>query len=196
MALFDAPTGAQTQTQLVSGSPAYQQAIVDQTQKRLQPAYAHALRQTQQDFSGRGLLDSGLGAQAELGLQQGYLNQLGDVSNQAAIHGADLAEQNRQREETRGWQVADKNQQMDYAREQADNAASAAANKQWADLIGGTAGAIGTVYGGPLVGAAAQQGASGLVTNMQSKPKPGNPYGVSGVQPAGYSYNSSNPYGL
>ena len=209
MGLFDAPTGAApgAGTNLTSGSPDYQNAIVQNTQRQLKPAYASALQQSNQDFSSRGLLDSGLGAQAQLGLQQGYLNNLGNTATNAATQGADLAEQNRQREEQRGWQVQDRDLNLQFLKDQANQQNENLGNQNWMNLIGQGAGALGTMGGmalaGPIGGVAGRavgQGVGSLLTagGNQSTARAGssNPFGLS-VNPT--SYNSSNPndpYGL
>ncbi len=159
MALFDAPTGAAGPVASgPAGSPEYQNAIVQQTAQRLKPAYAKALQGTQQNFSGRGLLDSGLGAQAELGLQGDYLGKLGDTAETAATRGADLAERNRQREEERGWKVMDRDKQLEYLKDQANQNREAQGQQAWMNLIGGAASAA----GGPL---------GSLLYSVLNKPK-------------------------
>lgn len=197
MGLFDAPTGGAA-VNLTSGSPAYQNAIVQNTQRQLKPAYASALQQSNQDFSNRGLLDSGTAAGAELGLQQGYLNQLGNTATNAATQGADLAEQNRQREEQRGWQVQDRDLNLQYLKDQANQNQSNMGQQAWANLIGSAAGGVGglagTMFAGPVGGAAGTAAGSSLGSLV--KPK-SNPYGVSGVGQSSYAgATPSNPYGL
>ena len=152
MGLFDAPTGAApgAGTNLTSGSPDYQKAIVQGATQNLKPAYNQALQATDQNMSNRGLLDSGLGAQADLGLQQGYLNQLGQTATNAATQGADLAEQNRQREEQRQWQVQDRDTNLAYLKDQANQQQSNYNNGLWANLIGSGVGALGGIGGSLL----------------------------------------------
>jgi hypothetical protein len=189
MGLFDAPTGGQA-TNLTSGSPEYQNAIVQNTTNKLKPAYQQALKSSQQSFSGRGLLDSGLGAQAELGLQQGYLGQIGDVATQAATQGADLAEQNRQREQQRGWQVEDRDLNLQMLRDQANQAQSNAGQAAWANLIGSGVGAAGRLAGGMLAGPAAPAGvaAGGAIGDALGGAISG------GLYPK--TSDPNNPYGL
>lgn len=151
--LFSAPTGAGTPQALTSGSPEYQEAIVGQAERRLKPRYQQSLDSTRQRFASRGLMDSGLGAQAELGLRQAYLDQLGEVGTQAAIRGADVTEQNRRREQERGWQVEDRNMLEERLRRQADMEESRANNQIWGSLIGGAAGGFGGLAGQALFGA-------------------------------------------
>jgi hypothetical protein len=161
--MFDAPTGGGL-TPITSGSPEYQKAIVGNTQASLKPAYTSALNRLRQSYASRGLLDSGLGAAAEMGMSQNYLGQIGDVANRAAIGGADLAENNRQRLEQRGWQVQDRDLQLQALRDQADRAERAAGQKQWADLIGGVAMAGGTAAGGPFGAYLASLGTKGVMS--------------------------------
>lgn len=155
MGLFDAPTGGEA-VNLTSGSPEYQNAIMGNVQRQLKPAYQQALQQTRQNMSSRGLLDSGLGAQAELGLQQGYLNKAADVATQAATQGADVTEQNRRAQQQREWAVQDRDIQLAELRDQAHRAEEQAGADRWANLLGGAAGAagtlVGTAVGGPLGG--------------------------------------------
>lgn len=178
--LFDAPTGGSA-VNLQSGSPAYQDAIVQGAQRSLKPSYNNALKRTRQDFSGRGLLDSGLDAQAEMGLQEDYLGKLGDVATGAATKGADLAEHNRQREEERGWQTQDRDKEIERLNSIANQGRDDANANMWSNLIGGVAGAAGTALAGPLGGALV-----GGLTGAASRPlkssyvsaKSGNPYGT------------------
>lgn len=149
--LFASPTGAPA-TNLTSGSPEYQAAIMQGTQAGMKPAYISALNKMRQTFASRGLSDSGIAGAGEMGMAQDYAGQLGQAANRAAIQGADLAEQNRQRLENRSWQVQDRDTQLAYLKDQADKAEQAAANKQWMDLISGAAMAGGTAMAGPMGG--------------------------------------------
>ena len=204
MGLFDAPTGAApgAGTSLTSGSPDYQSAIVGNTMRQLQPAYAQALQGSDQSMSNRGLLDSGLGAQAQLGLQQSYLGQLGNVATNAATQGADLAEQNRQREEQRGWQVQDRDLNMQYLKDQANQQQQNLGNQQWSQLIGQGLGAVGGVagsmYGGPVGGALGSQAGQGLGALIAGDGSQGGAsnngiYGIAGTGAGGQ--NPLNQYG-
>ena len=168
--LFDAPTGGAA-VNLTSGSPAYQDAIVQNTQRQLKPAYHNALNQTQQSWSDKGQLNGGLDKAAQLGLQENYLGQLGNTATNAATQGADLAEQNRQREEQRGWQTQDRDLNLQYLKDQSNQQRDMANQQQWMQLIGQGAGALGTVGGmalagpvGAAAGNAAGQGLSSLLT--------------------------------
>lgn len=165
MALFDASTGGE-KVNLTSGSPEYQSAIMEQTQRSLKPAYQAALKQTRQNFSNRGLMDSGIGLEGELGLQQDYLGKLASASTQAATRGADVGEENRRRLEQRSWAVEDRDKQLAMLKDQADRAEAQAGADRWAGLIGGAAGAAGTMIGGPLGGMVA-----GGLTSQLLKPK-------------------------
>lgn len=188
--LFDAPTGGSA-TNLTSGSPDYQNAIVNNTARQLKPAYAQALQQSNQQASDNGQLGGGINDANRLGLQQSYLGQIGNVATNAATQGADLAEQNRQREEQRGWQLQDRDTNLQYLRDQAQQQRDAADNAQWANLIGTVGGAVGGMYGGPMGAAAGQkagQGIGGLLTDKNGQ-------GSSGTTNPDY-LNSSNPYGL
>lgn len=177
MALFDAQTGGE-KTNLTSGSPEYQSAIMDQTQRSLKPAYQAALQQTRQNFSNRGLMDSGIGLQGELGLQQDYLGKLANTATQAATRGADVGEENRRRLEQRSWAVEDRDKQLAYLKEQADRAEAAAGADRWAGLIGGAAGAAGSALGGPLGGLLAGGVANTIAPRGQATPRAGNSLGV------------------
>lgn len=160
MALFDAPAGGSS-VNLVSGSPEYQDAIVSNTERRLKPQFKRANEQQQQLFASRGMLDSGLGAQAGLGLREAYLDQLGGTAERAAVRGADTAEENRRRTESRGWQVEDRNMIEERLRRQAEAEENRANQQVWGSLIGGAAGGfgglLGNVAGRALFGGGQQQ---------------------------------------
>lgn len=179
MALFDASTGGE-KVNLTSGSPEYQSAIMEQTQRSLKPAYQAALKQTRQNFSNRGLMDSGIGLEGELGLQQDYLGKLASASTQAATRGADVGEENRRRLEQRSWAVEDRDKQLAMLKDQADRAESAAGADRWAGLIGGAAGALGSAVGGPLGGllgnALVPKGQVAGVPDTLAPELPGDPY--------------------
>ena len=185
MGLFDAPTGG-VSTNLTSGSPAYQDAIMQNTQRLLQPAYTNALHGTQQSFSDSGQLGGGLNKAAELGLDQSYLGKIGDAATNAATQGADLAEQNRQREEQRGWQVQDRDLNLNYLKDQANRQQDMSNQQQWAHLIGQGAGAVGAVGGamlagppGAAAGAKIGEGVGGGLGSLVTPKTASNPYGLS-----------------
>lgn len=181
-ALFSAQTGPGADS-FQSGSPEYQNAIFQQAEQRLAPQYRRAQEQQRQSLSGRGLMDSGIGVGAELGLKEAYLSQLGDIATGAATRGADLAEQRRQRAESRAWQVEDRNVLEDRLRRQAEAEESRANQQIWGNLIGGAAGAAGTAIGGPLAGWLFGQGAN-AVGNRFAQPEPViDPYDAMGIDP-------------
>lgn len=147
MSLFDAPTGGEA-VNLKSGSPAYQDAIYNNVQRQLKPAYQNALKGTQQSFSSRGLLDSGLEAQGELGTQQHYLDQLAGTATDAAVHGADETENNRRFEEGR----QDRASALQFQKDEANREQGNREHDQWSSLVGAGATAVGGLAGGALYG--------------------------------------------
>lgn len=158
-----APQTAGPLTNVKSGSPEYQDTVVNRATRSLKPAYMQALGGLRNDMQGRGLWNSGIAALGEMDLQQDYLGKLSGITEDAAIRGADVAEENRRRSEERTWRVQDRDTQLAWLREQADRAESAANNSNWANLISGVAGAGGTalgyLWGGPA--GAAVGGAAG-----------------------------------
>jgi hypothetical protein len=183
MAVFGAPTGAE-KVNLQSGSPEYQQAIMGQAQRQLAPVYRNAMRQQRSNLQSRGLSDSGIAIGAEQALSQDFAGQLSDIAARAATGGADLAERNRQRLEERGWQVQDRDLALQAEKDAMDRRERMAGSQIWADLIGGAAGAAGSLAGGPLYGllagpaAGAAGGAGAAMASQAAKPKP---YGVAGL---------------
>ncbi len=157
MALFDAPVGGSA-TNLKSGDPAYQDAIVSNAERQLKPRYQQALNRTRQSFSDSGQLDGGLDKQAQLGLQENYLGQVGDIATGAATKGADVAEENRRTQERRNWQVEDRNKEIERLNNMADRQSSDANRNMWANLIGGAASAVGGGVGGLLAKYLANRG--------------------------------------
>jgi hypothetical protein len=149
------------------GSDEYQQNIVNRTTRSLKPAYQSAMRGLDQQFASRGLQDSGLAGEAQMGLSQDYLDRLAGVSEDAATRGADVGEENRRRLEGRGWDVEDRNVKMDWLRQQSQEARDAAAQAQWADLLGGLAGAAGSYVAGPIGGSLAGGAARSALTPDQ-----------------------------
>lgn len=150
-----------------AGGAAYQRGVVKQTADNLRPHYENALRSSRQGVANRGLGGSGVGQYLQNRIGEQYRDQMGQVSNQAAIGGADLNEQNRRMQQARGWSVEDRDlayaqraqeiqRQQEYARQQQSNA-------MWTQLIGGAAGAAGTYFGGPMGGAAAKGGMNSLL---------------------------------
>lgn len=140
MALFDAPTGGAA-VNLTSGSPEYQNAVLGGFERRLKPAYASALKQTKQSFSDRGLGDSGLQRAAELGLQEDYLGKLSDATTGAAARGADVAEDTRRFNVNR----SDRQSQLDYLKQEAQQNREDAARREWMNLIGQGGQAVGSM---------------------------------------------------
>lgn len=179
MALFEPATGGEA-VNLKSGSPEYQAAILQNTQRSLKPLYQNALRNTRANIASRGLTDSGIALDSERNLQQGYLGQMADAATKAATGGADLAEENRRRLENRGWAVEDRDLALAQAREQMDRQEKMAGAQTWADLLGGAAMAGGTALGGPLAGWLAGTATKGAGSAMARAATP-RPYGVSGV---------------
>lgn len=179
--LFGAQTGMGTDN-FQSGSPEYQNAIFRQAEQRLAPQYRRAQEQTRQTMSNRGILDSGIGAGAELGLREAYLSQLGDIATGAATRGADLTEQKRQRAESRAWQVEDRNVLEDRLRRQAEAEENRANQQMWSGLISGAAQAGGTALGGPLAGWLFGQGSNAATQAMQPQPVI-DPYDALGIDP-------------
>ena len=122
--LFDAPTGAgyDKMDPSAPGTQGYENNIVSRATRNLKPAYQQAMGGLRQSYASRGLLDSGLEGQAEGDLSQGYLNNLGGIAEGAATHGADVNEENRRRVQQRGWQTQDRDIQMNWLQQQANQA--------------------------------------------------------------------------
>lgn len=171
--LFAAPTGASYDKpgSAAVGTPGYEENIVSGAAKRLKPAYQQAMMGLDQNNASRGLLNSGIAAQSHGDLAENYLGQLSGIADQAETHSADIAEENRRAEQQRGWQVQDRDVQMKWLKDQADRQEQIAQANQWADLVGGAAGAVGgavgTYYGGPAGGAALGAAGKGLGDSMK-----------------------------
>lgn len=135
-----APTAA-------SGSPEYENRIVQRTQQQIRPQYANAIKSARQSLQNRGLYRSGIAADVEGGIGEEYRNRIGQAANEAAIGGADLAEKNRQRVEGRGWQVEDIMRALQQRKEEQEQEREIADADRWANLIGSATGAVGGVAG-------------------------------------------------
>lgn len=148
--MFGAPTGGGTA--LSSGSPEYQQAIVQNTQKQLAPMYRQALQGQMQSMAGRGLMDSGTAIAARAGAQQDYLRQMGDVATKAATQGADVALQNQRMAQQHQWDIQNQERLLNFQREMADRQEQAAGQGMWSNLLGMAAGGVGQGLGSYLGG--------------------------------------------
>ena len=151
MALFDVPTGGSA-VNLTSGDPAYQQAIVQQAQRNLKPAYTQALQGQQQDFANRGLDESGLAAAGEAGLNQNYLGQVGNIATQAATGGADVTLQNQRIAQQQAHEMAMEQAQIKAQQDMQQNAMNQQNSQMWTGLIGNAAGGVGSYLGGGGLG--------------------------------------------
>lgn len=174
--VFDTPqTG--TPPVMQTGDPQYQQQAVEGYAARTQPQYTAALKQLRQNYASRGLGESGISGLAELGLNQSHLQDINDFGRQTALTAADMGEQNRRRVQDRGWQVEDRNyHQSALDRLMADQNSRADAQRA-SQLIGQTAGtvgsAIGAYYGGPggaAVGGKAGSSLGDLVSGSKNGP--------------------------
>ena len=195
---FDAPTGAAEprMDNLVAGTPGYEQAIFERTASTLKPQYEGAQEALGQQFANRGLLDSGLYGQADIGMKQAYLGELGRVASGASLAGADVREQQRRIQQARDWQLSDREVAFQRLDEQQRKAEEAANQAMWADMIGGTAGAVGTYFGGPVLGGLAYQGVSGGLKSQIDQPEEYN-YSPSYQPPSleGYASDDLSQYG-
>lgn len=185
--IFGAPTGAGVDKPngALAGSPEYEQNIVGRAARSLKPAYQSAMLGLDQAGASSGLLNSGVQETRRGMLGEHFLNRIGDTASGAATRSADIGEENRRATERRGWQVEDRDMQMEWLREQADSEERRAQAQQWADLIGGVAGAAGTVVGGVYGGAPGAALGAGAGQSLGNAMAPGESYGSNG--------NSSKP---
>ncbi len=150
MDLFGAATGPGMPSSagtMTSGSPAYQNAIVQNAQRQLAPMYRQALGGMNQNLLSRGMLEGGAQPQAQAQLQQGYLGQLGNIATGAATKGADVAEEQRRLAQQNQWAMQNQGRMFDFQREMQNRQAEQDAANRWASLIGSTVGAVGNVAG-------------------------------------------------
>ena len=156
-----------------SGAPDYQKAATELYAAQRKPYYQKALEQLRQGYAGRGMLESGLAGQGELGMQQEYLQDVGQQAQKGALAGADVAEQRRAAQQQFEWQTQLRNLDWQHLQEQMRQQEETANQQQFSQLLGGlgqTAGTvIGGIYGGPMgaaaggaVGGAAGKGVSQL----------------------------------
>ncbi len=125
----------------------YQDAATKGYAAKQRPLYQGALQDIRNGFNSRGLFDSGLEAQNEMGLQNQFLNDVGGFRQAAAFKGADLGEENRQREQQRGWQVQDRDMQYKYLKDMADLQRQEADQQASGNLWNAGIGALGQVGG-------------------------------------------------
>ena len=178
MGLFDVPTGG-AGVALTSGSPDYQNAIVQNTERNLKPAYMAALQGQQQSMANRGLDNSGLAAAGEAGLNQSYLGQVANTATQAATGGADVTLQNQRIAQEQQLQRDLQAQQIQAQKDMEQQRINQENTAQWAQLAGGAAGGVGGLIGGSMFDALAKKANQG----------------GSGGDPAASPYASSDPYG-
>ena len=151
---FGAPTGAGSPrtANLISGSPEYQEAIVEGQARQLQPYY----RQASRDLGQQSLFaPEGVAMERDLGLRQAYLESLGRGALEASTRGADVGEQRRRIEQARTFQLQDQATQAARLKEQEAREEEAANAALWSGLITTAAGAAGNYIGGQAGGTAA-----------------------------------------
>ncbi len=161
-----------------AGTPGYQANIVQGAANQLKPQYNIAIKNARQSMANRGMLRGGLEQSAEGQINQDYRGQIANVANQAATHSADLGEQERVRQEQRGWQVQDIQRALQQRQNELADEKAAQEQAMWADLIGTGVGTVGTVYGGYLGGKLAKEGTTAALNSQKKVPahNPNGPY--------------------
>ena len=182
---FGAPTGAGSPrtANLISGSPEYQEAIVEGQARQLQPYY----RQASRDLGQQSLFaPEGVAMERDLGLRQAYLESLGRGALEASTRGADVGEQRRRIEQARTFQLQDQATQAARLKEQEAREEEAANAALWSGLITTAAGAAGNYIGGQAGGTAgatlAQRATKPEKKKAATYQPPEDPYGL----PEGY----------
>ncbi len=139
-------------TELVTGSPQYQQQIVEQRKKTLAPAYAQAVQRARQGQANRGLMNSGLGGEQEQALGQEYRGALGQAASEAATQGADVTEQNRRQAIQDALRLRMQGNEFGQQDKVAKQRQEEQQQQVWNELIGGAAGGVGKIAGSALFG--------------------------------------------
>lgn len=150
-----------------AGTPGYQSNIVQGATNQLRPQYNIAIKNARQSLANRGMLRGGLEQDAEGQINQDYRGQVANIANQAATHSADLGEQERVRQEQRGWQVEDIMRALQQRQGELSDQKAQQEQAMWADLIGTGAGAVGTYVGGPVGGSLAKAGTTAALKSGQ-----------------------------
>jgi hypothetical protein len=163
---------------LQSGTPGYADTVVQNTARSLKRPYQAALTQVRQNMANRGMMEGGLAGQAEGDLNQSYLDTLASAGEKAALKGADLAEQQRQRQQERDWNVQDLNRRYDELDKERKMQQDAADQNKWSSLLTTLGGAAGSAVLGPLGGVAGKK-----LTDLFSGPDPSDPNYTDKVAP-------------
>ena len=151
---------------ITAGSPGYEQRMMADTQQNLQPQYQQAQKTLDQNMSNRGILQSGVQAQGSMNLSNDYLKQMGATAGQAAMQSANLAEQNRQRQQLLDFQQNMLSQQLGEQARQFNAQQGMAGTQYWSNMLAPLATAGGGalwngLQSGGLMGAMGAGGAAG-----------------------------------
>ena len=154
-------------------SPQYQQQLVSNYAASSNPAYQQSQRDLRSNMAARGMDNGGLAASEQAGLAQSRAADVGkyaaNVGNQQAQQGfeqqrAATAQQYALQQESA--RAAD---QMKMMQSQQQYGTQQAQNGMWGQALGGAGSIIGSMYGGPMGGMAAQkllgQGVPPAMTN-------------------------------
>lgn len=156
--------------QLPAGTLPGSQAYMDNAQQGYAASQAapraQALKQLQSSYTSRGLQNSGLAGMAQLGERQGFENEDASFRQQLGQKSAGIAENQREAQQQRGWQVEDRDFAAQHYKDMIDQQNQRADAQRASQLIGGIAGTAGTViggiYGGPAGAAALGKAGSSL----------------------------------
>lgn len=163
---------------LPAGVTPFSQQYMDTAQKGYAADVAKprraAMQDLQQQYQSRGLQNSGLSAFAGMQQQQDFSDQDAKFRQNLGMKGADLGEENRQREQQHEWQVQDRDFRAQQLREQMAQQEQQSQNGLWGSILGGVGGLAGTALMKGL------SGGKGLAAPEQS------PYDPSQMDPYQY----------
>lgn len=134
-------------TPIKAGAPEYTQAAVNAYGQSIKPVYQQQLKDLRQNFSSRGLMDSGLGANAEMGLSQDYMRNMNTFGNQAALQGADVGEQRQRAQTQQDYALQSQANAFNFYNQQQERAHEYAQQMQREKMIGDMGGAAGSLIG-------------------------------------------------
>jgi hypothetical protein len=130
------------------GAQPYESQVMQNTQASLAPQYQQAQRNLDQNLSNRGVYNSGVAANETGQLSKEYLQQLGQTAGSAAMQSAQLAEQNRQRQQFMGEQQQMLTQQLAQQQDQFNSNYNLQKDQEWANMLQGLGKAAGGMMGG------------------------------------------------
>lgn len=162
--------------QLPAGTAPFTQQYMDTAQKGYLASMKDPRRAAQQslmdEYTSRGLQNSGLYGQALSEQRQGFDNEDAQFRQNLGVQGAQLGEQNRVRDLMRSWQVQDRDFRAGQLKDQMDAQKQAQQDAMWGEILGGVGTVVGGIYGGApgaMIGNQAGKSAGAAISGANKK---------------------------